>query len=132
MVRAAAGSRYSSTNLTVTLPTGARREPALRSGPRPQRRLRREVAHLVVVDAAQLLDEVEGAGRLLLVDLRHGEADVDQDPVADLDAAGVAHDQADVDLTPHTVDIDRRPLVGRVHDLDDLAGNPETHQQTSN
>src|SRR6476661_6044476 len=113
ILRAAAGSRYSSTNFTAS--------PSLERG------LGRELADLVVVDAAQLLDEVQRAGRLLLVDLGHGEPDVDEHPVADLDAAGVAHDQADVDLTADTVDIDGGPVIGRVDDLDHLAGNPETH-----
>src|SRR3954469_21850398 len=37
---------------------------------------------LLVVGLADALQELEGGGRLLLVDLGEGEADVDQNPIA--------------------------------------------------
>ena len=39
------------------------------------------------------------------------------------DGAGVAGDQADVDLAAHTVDVDDGSVLGQVDDLDQLAGD---------
>src|SRR5919107_1334852 len=52
-----------------------------------------ERAQLVRVGLAHTVEVGQRCGRLLLVDLRHGEADVDQHPVARRDVV----EQADVD-----------------------------------
>jgi hypothetical protein len=56
---------------------------------------------------------------------------VDQDPVADLDAAGLAEHETDVDLTPDAVNVCDGPLLSDIENLDELAGNAETHTSTS-
>src|SRR5690606_21965489 len=62
------------------------------------------------------------------VDLRHGEADVDEDPVARGDP--LPGQQADVDRAPDAGDLDPRQRAVR-HDLHDLAGYREAHQSPS-
>src|SRR3954469_15817724 len=89
--RAAAGSRNSSTNFIVLT-------PVLGDLGRPER------VHLVGVVAAHLDDLVEGQLGLLLVDQRHGEAHVDQHPVADLEP--LLGEQPDADLASHPADVD--------------------------
>ena len=89
--RAATGSRYSSTNLI------GRRSPS--SEHRPSRRRAR----------AHQLQRRQRHRRLLLVDLRHGEADVDEHPVAELER--LVLEQADVDRAAHAGHLDARQLV---------------------
>src|SRR4051812_44422211 len=69
--RAALGSRYSSTN---------RIGPSLRPGRGRDVRIRHR-RQLVVVGLSHELQPFQSPLRLVLVDLRHREADVDQHPV---------------------------------------------------
>src|SRR5437773_9513931 len=83
--RAFSASRNSSTNRM--------QPPPLLDGGVGQR------GQLLVVGLADALQELEGGGRLLLVDLGEGEADVNQDPIA-YHGPVVAFQQADVDGPP--------------------------------
>src|SRR5581483_348495 len=82
----------------------------------------------VVVGLADPLQERQRGGRLLLVDLRQREPDVDQHPVARPDLLPL--EQADVDRPPHPADVDLGQVRPVGIELDDLAGNPEAHQAT--
>src|SRR5579875_3546892 len=79
----------------------------------------------VRVGLADALQELKGGRGLALVDLRQGEADVDQDPFAGL--GRVVREQADVDHPPHPTDVHAGQvgLVGEA--LDDLTGYAEAH-----
>ena len=70
----------------------------------------------------ELLQELQRAPRLVLIDLAQREADVDQHPVPDLEAVG--HEQADVDRPPDAGDLRLREMMRGVEKLDDLARNP--------
>jgi hypothetical protein len=78
---------------------------------------------LLLVLRAHLLEQLAGGARLVLVDLRDGEADVDQDPVARSHAV----EQPDVDGAPHPGHLDPGEPVGLVDDLHDPAGNGQAH-----
>src|SRR5258708_27468284 len=58
---------------------------------------------LVLVGLPDALEVLQGRGRLLLVDLRQGEADVDQHPFAR--GRRVVGEQADVYHPPHTAQV---------------------------
>src|SRR4051794_3655848 len=70
--RAAAGSRYSSTNL-ISLPSAQGQAVNARGS---------DGVDLVGIGLPHQLQALEGPLGLFLIDLRHGEADVDQHPVA--------------------------------------------------
>src|SRR3954469_6325428 len=87
---------------------------------------RAKLAELLLVLRAHALEQLTGRARLRLVDLRDGEADVDQDPVARLDRL-VALEEADVDGAPHAGDIDLGEPVGLVDDLYDATRDGQAH-----
>src|SRR5687768_7525008 len=60
-------------------------------------------AQLLVVGVADGFEELEGGAGLLLVDLRHGEPDVDEHPVTRLHA--LVLQQPDVDGPRHTAHV---------------------------
>src|SRR5436190_307797 len=88
---------------------------------------RLEVGELLLVRVAEQFQERPGGARLLLVDLRHREADVDQDPVADPDFVRRVHEQPDVDVAPDAGHVGFRDVVDRIDDLHDLARDTEAH-----
>src|SRR6516225_9109472 len=80
---------------------------------------------LVLVGLPDALEELHGRGRLLLVDLRQGEADVDQHPFARY--RRVVGKQPDVDHPPHSAHVHLGQVgLFRVK-LDDLTGYAEAH-----
>jgi hypothetical protein len=79
-----------------------------------------------VVRLAHLLHGVEGGGGLAFVDLRHGEADVDEDPVTDIEP-GVG-EQPDADRPSDPVDVYLGQVGVRVGQLDYLAGDSQAHE----
>src|SRR5271166_6688298 len=89
-LRAAAGSRNSSTNFIVRLLSDYGR--------------RVEGFHFGGVGIAEFLDGGQGEQRLGLVDLGHGEPDVDQDPVVGL--GHVVLQQPHADRALHAADVD--------------------------
>src|SRR5262245_19970235 len=60
-----------------------------------------ELRQLLLVGLAEHLQKLARLPGLVLVDLRHREADVDQDPVAQTDRILTLGEQADVDIAPH-------------------------------
>src|SRR4051794_33696588 len=80
---------------------------------------------LVLIRLADALEELHGRGRLGLVDLGQGEADVDQHPLARL--GRVIGQQPDVDQPPDAADVHlgEDAMVG-VH-FDDLARYGQAH-----
>src|SRR6266545_6171355 len=80
---------------------------------------------LVGVGLADALQEVEGGPGLVLVDLRHGEAHVDQHPVPRVQL--LAFQQADVDRPAHPADVDLGQVGAVGVHLDDLTRNAEAH-----
>jgi hypothetical protein len=83
-----------------------------------------ELGELLLIGIAEELEEPARLAGLLLVDLGHGEADVDEDPVADLDVVRVADEQADVHVAPHAGDLGLRDVELPVDPLDDLPRDP--------
>jgi hypothetical protein len=73
---------------------------------------------------AEFGEELEGAFGFRGIDAAHGEADMDQHPVADTGFRGmlVIDDAGDVDLAPHAADVDGGEAIAGVVDADDLAG----------
>src|SRR5271156_5320679 len=111
-LRAAAGSRNSSTNFIAVSPwsdDGRRVEGCYFGG----------------VGLAQLLDGGQGEQRFDFVDLGHREPDVDKYPVVGL--GHVRFQQSHADRALHTADVDLRQIGGRIGDLDDPSRNPKTH-----
>src|SRR4051812_37018028 len=72
---------------------------------------RLELSELLLERLSQLEQECRGRLRLLLVDLRHGEADVDQDPVADVDRVWRLGQKPDVHVAAHAGDVRLRDVV---------------------
>src|SRR5215218_505147 len=101
------------------------RAPAPRSR-RPARsfdRARPQVGELLLPRLSELLEERARRTCLVLVDLRHREADVDEHPVADLDRV-VAVEQRDVDRATHARDVGLGDVVLAVDPFDELPGMP--------
>ncbi len=72
--------------------------------------------------------QTQGFRGFLLIHLRHGEADVDEDVVADLELL-VLH-ETDVDLPFDADDVDQGELVVVARkEFDDAPGDGETHAQ---
>src|ERR1700722_4317588 len=111
-LRAAAGSRNSSTNFIVASLDNRRRVEGLDFGG---------------VGLAELLDSGQGQQRLGLVDLCHRESDMDQHPVVGL--GHVAFQQPHADRALHTADVYLRQIVGGIGDLNDPTRNPKTHRR---
>src|SRR4051794_16777550 len=86
-----------------------------------------ELVQLLLVLGAHLLEQAARCERLLLVDLRDGEADVDQDPVAGAGARALGVEQADVDVAADSRDVHPGQRVGRVDHFNDLARNGQAH-----
>src|SRR5271156_28599 len=112
-LRAAAGSRNSSTNF-IFVPLDNRR--------------RVEGFNFGGVGLAQLLDSGQGEQCLGLVDLGHREPDMDQHPVVGL--RHVAFQQPHADRALHTADVYLRQIVGGIGDLNDPTRNPKTHRRS--
>ncbi len=84
---------------------------------------------LLLVVGAHALEQLQRRRRLLLVDLREREADVDQDPVAGLRAAvAVGVEQADVDRALDAGDVHLREPIDLIDHFHDLAGNRQAHR----
>src|SRR5215212_5178049 len=64
---------------------------------------------------------------LLLVDLRHGEANVDEHPVPDADGFRAFRQQADVDVSPDAGHLRLGDVVLLVDELNDLTRNSQAH-----
>src|SRR5215218_8576021 len=64
---------------------------------------------------------------LLLVDLRHGEAHVDEHPVADADGVGPFRQQTDVDVSPDAGHLRLGDVMLLVDELNDLTRNSQAH-----
>src|SRR5215211_6211975 len=64
---------------------------------------------------------------LLLVDLRHGEAHVDEHPVADADGVGAFRQQTDVDVSPDAGHLRLGDVMLLVDELNDLTRNSQAH-----
>ena len=65
--------------------------------------------------------------RLLLVDVRDGEAHVDQHPVAELDAVWAAGHERDVDDATYACHVDAGQESLRIAELDDLPWDRSAH-----
>src|SRR5215204_3301205 len=63
---------------------------------------RLQLRELLFVGLAEHLQELAGLAGLLLVDLRHSETDVDQDPIAHPDRFLAFGEQAEVDVAPNS------------------------------
>src|SRR3712207_687643 len=101
------------------LPRGTTRAPA--GAPRPSLdRGPAELLELLLERVAQRLQELARRPRLLLVDLGHAEADVDQDPVAHLHGVGALGEQPHVDVAPDAGDLRLGDVVLLVDELHDL------------
>src|SRR3954462_3275029 len=98
----------------------ARREDSRRS----LDRARLQLLELLLVLRTHLAQQTVRGHRLGLVDLRQGEADVDQDPVTGARLV-VALEQADVDRPPYARHVDPREPVGLVADLQQLPRDGE-------
>ena len=85
-----------------------------------------QLGELLLVLRAHALEQRAGRARLVLVDLRDREADVDQDPVAGLDRL-VAVEEADVDVPPDSGNIDLGEPVVLVDDLHDASWDGQAH-----
>src|SRR5579859_3743403 len=72
---------------------------------------------------------LHGLMRLDLVDLTHGEADVDQHPITWADTFGAHKRDADVTLDTRDIHLGNRIFI--VHDVDNLTWNTEAHTDTS-
>src|SRR5262245_26940118 len=112
--RAAAGSRYSSTKRTIS-------RHLVRGSVRLDERLKFAFVHL-----AEQPESVQRLTRLDLVDLRHGEADVNQHPVTDRQCLLIQ--QRDVDAPADSVDVDASELL--VIELNDSSRDAEAHGST--
>src|ERR1700741_2914603 len=110
-LRAAAGSRNSSTNFITRFPSNYGR--------------RVEGFHLGGVGVTEFLDGGQGEQRLRLVDLGHREPDMDQYPFVRL--GHVVLQQAHTDRALHAADVDLRQIVGRIGDFYEPTWNPKTH-----
>ena len=86
-----------------------------------------KLLELLLVRLAHVAQQAQRRVRLFLVDLREGEPDVDQHPVAGLRAVSVPVEQADVDVALDAGDIDPGEAVLLVDDLHDLPRNREAH-----
>src|SRR3954453_20992649 len=82
-----------------------------------------ELLQLLLVLGAHRLEQLTRRSRLLLVDDRDREPDVDQDPVAGPEIV----EEPDVDGPSDPGNVDLGELVGLVDDLNDLAGNGQAH-----
>src|SRR5690349_20577826 len=129
--RPAAGSRNSSTNFIVSpslFRMGGRRRGGVQESHTKQDLNDGggvERGDLVVVRLAHLSDRRQREVGLPLVDLGHGESDVDQYPVA----AGHAlpRQQPDADRPLHTAHVDLGQVIVGIDDRHHLAGNAQTH-----
>src|SRR5882757_7803933 len=109
-LRAAAGSRNSSTNF-ISVPSDNRR--------------RVEGVEFGRIGVAELLDGRQGQQCFGLVDLGHRESDVDQYPVVSF--GHVVGQQPHADGALHSTDVDLRQIVCGIGDLNDPARNPKAH-----
>src|ERR1700677_1547478 len=80
---------------------------------------------LVPVGLSHQLERGQGQVRFLLVDLRHGESDVDQHPIADLEL--LVFEQADVDDPGHPGHVNPSQVVMGFDEFHQLTRNPKTH-----
>src|SRR6185312_4310819 len=87
---------------------------------------RPQLGELLLVVGAHPLEQGDGRARLLLVDLRDREADVDQDPVARLDRL-VAFEETDVDGAPDPGNVDLGEPERLVDDLHDASWDGQAH-----
>src|ERR1700757_3109270 len=112
-LRAAAGSRNSSTNF-ISVP------------PWPSNYGRRvEGFQLGRIGVAEFLDGGQGEQRLGLVDLGHREPDVHQYPV--VGPGHVVLQEPHADRALHAAHVDLRQIVGGIGDFDDPTRNSKTH-----
>src|SRR5258707_14279276 len=109
-LRAAAGSRNSSTNF-ISIPSDNRR--------------RVEGVEFGRIGVAELLDGRQGQQCFGLVDLGHRESDVDQYPIVYF--WHVVGEQPHADRALHSTDVDLRQIVCGIGDLNDPARNPKAH-----
>src|ERR1700722_11279601 len=118
--RAIVGSRYSSTKrIRLFLPS-----PWLRRDARGHER-----RHLLGVRLTHEMQRGEGQAGLFLVDLGHGKAHVDENPVADFER--FVFQESDVDDARHTGNVDAGQVVIRLHQLDYLARYSQAHAAAS-
>src|SRR5690606_3257420 len=122
--RAASGSRNSSMNRIASSRRIARRPAA----PLDDRR-RVERLDLVRVGLAQLLHRLDGELGLLLVDLRHGEAHVDEHPVVGPQV--LVGEEPDADRPLQAAHVDLGEVLLGVDDLDHPSRNPQAHVAVS-
>src|SRR4029077_11319781 len=87
-----------------------------------------QLLELLFIVGAHSLEQIARRKRLVLIDLRNREADMDQHPVARLGGVAVLVQEPDVDVALDPGDIDLRGPILDVADLDDLAWDRETHQ----
>src|SRR6202161_3967804 len=112
-LRAAAGSRNSSTNFMAVPLDDRRRVEGLDFGG---------------VGLAELLDSSQGQQRLGLVDLGHRESDMDQHPVVGLRHVPFQQPHADRALYP--ADVYLGQIVCGIGDLNDPTRNSKTHKRS--
>src|SRR5207302_246363 len=88
----------------------------------------RQCIELIGVGLTDAFQERQCRCGLVLVDLREGEPDVDEDPVAGLDV--LVLEEADVDGPAHAADVHLREVLP-VQELDHLTWDPKTHTFSS-
>src|SRR5262249_23170023 len=86
----------------------------------------------LLLDLAQLVQQIQRGSGFVLVDPAHGKADVNKDPVphARLERMLGAHDTGEADLPLDSADVDLGQIAFRIGDHDDLTGNSKTHGET--
>jgi hypothetical protein len=80
---------------------------------------------LIHESLSHLFKEGERRPRFFFVHLRHGKADVDEDPVSRLHH--FVFEQRDVDVALDPADMDRRQVILTRKQRDNLSWNAETH-----
>jgi hypothetical protein len=85
----------------------------------------------LLVLGAHVLEQPKRRLGLFLVDLRQGESNVDQHPVAGLRAIAVGIEQANIYRAAHTGNVDPRKPIGLVDELDHLPWNCQAHLGSS-
>ncbi len=88
-----------------------------------------QLLELLLVVRAHPHEQIARRARLLLVDLRDREADVDQDPVSRPDALAVVLgvEESHVDVAAYSRDVDFGQPIQIIDDLDDLPRNRQAH-----
>src|SRR5918994_5472874 len=86
-----------------------------------------ELLQLLLVVFAYVFEGAQGGVCFFLVDLGHGEAHVDQDPVPDLYTLLIVVNQADVYVAADAADFCFSERQVFVYDLHDPSRYPQTH-----